>query len=184
MPKILIAEDEHSIANLIRDSLNKDGFNTETAYDGEEALAKAELFKPDLLVLDIMMPKMNGYGVLRELSARIRVILRRSSGQTESAVIRRGDLTIDSDRMEITRDGIQLTLTPTEFRLLVTLAKTPGRVFTRMQLLEVLGEAYIGYDRTLDTHISNLRKKIETDPSNPRMILTVYGIGYKLGGGA
>lgn len=128
---------------------------------------------------------------LRELAARIRVVLRRlkrdekgndAAGQESSISYDR--LTIYTERMEVEKEGKSVSLTPTEYKLLEMMASHPKRVFTRMQLLEALGEAYMGYERVLDTHIRNLRKKIEEDPSHPQYILTVYGVGYKFGGDA
>lgn len=122
---------------------------------------------------------------LRELVARIRVVLRRlkkEEKEVRSQALRFDRLTIFTERMEVEKDGKSISLTPTEYKLLETLARHPKRVFTRMQLLETLGEAYMGYERVLDTHISNLRKKIEEDPSHPQYIITVYGVGYKFGG--
>ncbi|MBE3553921.1 MAG: response regulator transcription factor [Thermicanus sp.] len=122
---------------------------------------------------------------LRELVARIRVVLRRlkkEEKEVQESALQFDRLTIFTERMEVEKDGKSIALTPTEYKLLETLARHPKRVFTRMQLLETLGEAYMGYERVLDTHISNLRKKIEEDPSHPQYIITVYGVGYKFGG--
>lgn len=120
---------------------------------------------------------------LRELSARIRVVLRRTMGKiTEEHSLKFGNVVIDNIRMEVSCSGLPVTLTKTEFKILESLISHPGRVFTRLQLLDALGETYIGYERTLDTHVSNLRKKLEKCPDNDVHILTVYGIGYKLGG--
>lgn len=120
---------------------------------------------------------------LRELSARIRVVLRRTTGKnSEGQFLKFGNILIDSVRMEVSCSGVAITLTRTEFKILESLVSHPGRVFTRLQLLDELGETYIGYERTLDTHVSNLRKKLEKCPKNDAHIQTVYGIGYKLGG--
>ncbi|WP_048600563.1 response regulator transcription factor [Rubeoparvulum massiliense] len=121
---------------------------------------------------------------LRELAARIRVILRRSGNVAplpNEEYLQVGELRINLDKMEVWCKENPIELTKTEFTILETLAHHPGRVYTRLQLLEALGEDYWGYERTLDTHISNLRKKIEDDPSHPAFIKTVYGIGYKMG---
>ncbi|MGI9859760.1 response regulator transcription factor [Moorella naiadis] len=120
---------------------------------------------------------------LAELVARIRAVLRRTGGQEQPVagnVQARGDLTIDFDGLQVYKKGQPVNLTPTEFNLLAVLFRHPGRVYSRLQLLDAaLGEAYQGYERSIDTHISNLRRKIEADPAAPRYILTVYGMGYK-----
>lgn len=122
---------------------------------------------------------------LAELTARIRAVLRRTgkqnpSQQNQTSVQTKGDLTIDFNGRQVYKEGKVLNLTPTEYNLLATLFKNPGRVYSRLQLLDAaLGEAFQGYERSIDTHISNLRRKIETDPANPKYILTVYGVGYK-----
>jgi len=121
---------------------------------------------------------------LAELAARIRAVLRRSSGQDlqKAQVQTKHDLTIDFGGRQVYKQGQPLTLTPTEYNLLAVLFQNPGRVYSRLQLLDAaLGEAYQGYERTIDTHISNLRRKLEDDPGNPRYIKTVYGMGYKFG---
>ena len=117
----------------------------------------------------------------RELVARVRAVLRRSgSAGTAEAVIRRGDLTIDADRMRVSLGGHAVDLTTTEFHLLATLARQPGRVFTRAQLLDaVRGTAIESFERAIDAHVKNIRRKLEPDPHNPRYLLTVYGAGYK-----
>ncbi|MDF2669875.1 MAG: DNA-binding response regulator [Paenibacillus sp.] len=127
---------------------------------------------------------------MRELLARIKAVLRRSgrsqhnpAEDMNSQVIQIDGLVIDAHRHEVSKKGLRLQLTPTEFALLHTLAKQPGRVFSRLHLLEqALGDAYLGYERTIDSHIRNLRSKVEDDPANPLYIVTVYGIGYKFGG--
>ncbi|MGN7380641.1 MULTISPECIES: response regulator [unclassified Paenibacillus] len=124
---------------------------------------------------------------MRELLARIKAVLRRtgSAGVAEDKVLRSGSLTIDPLRHEVKKNDKLISLTPTEFELLVTLAEQPGRVFSRLQLIDqTLGEVYYGYERTIDSHIRNLRRKIEDDPAQPQYIVTVYGVGYKFGGGA
>jgi len=123
---------------------------------------------------------------MRELLARIKAVLRRSGTVKleEDHVLKIESLTIDSFRHEIRKNGNLISLTPTEFELLVTLALQPGRVFSRLQLIDnTLGDAFYGFERTIDSHIRNLRRKIEDDPVNPKYILTVYGVGYKFGGG-
>ncbi|CAB3391601.1 response regulator transcription factor [Kyrpidia spormannii] len=120
---------------------------------------------------------------LRELAARIRSVLRRTQGGgDEPSVLRRGDLTIDETKFRVWKGDQEIVLTPTEFKILVTLASRPGTVYSRLQLLQsALGESYLNYERTVDTHVSHLRKKIEDDPAEPRYIQTVYGVGYRFG---
>ena len=120
---------------------------------------------------------------LRELAARVRAVLRRVGKGIEErrGVLRVGDITVDADGHQVTVSGREVALTPTEFSILLFLAERPGRVAGRLQLVNAsLGEAYVGYERSIDTHVSNLRKKIEDDPANPRRLQTVYGVGYKL----
>ena len=120
---------------------------------------------------------------LRELAARVRAVLRRVGKGIEDQrdILKVGDITIDADGHQVTVSGHEVALTPTEFSILLFLAERPGRVASRLQLVNAsLGEAYVGYERSIDTHVSNLRKKIEADPANPRRLQTVYGVGYKL----
>jgi DNA-binding response OmpR family regulator len=120
---------------------------------------------------------------LRELAARVRAVLRRVGKGVEDqrGVLRVGDITVDADGHQVTVSGREVALTPTEFSILLFLAERPGRVASRLQLVNAsLGEAYVGYERSIDTHVSNLRKKIEDDPAKPRQLQTVYGVGYKL----
>ena len=120
---------------------------------------------------------------LRELAARVRAVLRRVGKGIEDrrGILRVGDITVDADGHQVTVSGREVALTPTEFSILLFLAERPGRVASRLQLVNAsLGEAYVGYERSIDTHVSNLRKKIEDDPANPRRLQTVYGVGYKL----
>ena len=231
--RILVVDDEEKIVNLVRNYLEKEGFEVFTADSGNEALKLFESEKPDLVVLDLMMPDMNGYDVcrricsvsktpvimltaktdevdkllglelgaddyitkpfsLRELAARIRVVLRRLDRQgTDSSIAEniKGDILVFEDikldlrKKTVTVNDKPLALTPTEYKILVLLMSSPGVVFSRLQILEdVLGDYYEGYDRSLDTHISNLRKKLGDDPTSPHYIKTVYGMGYKMGG--
>ena len=222
MSTILVVDDERKIVQLVRDYLESAGFRVVTANDGKMAMAQFRHERPDLVVLDLNMPGMDGLDVARtirqerntpiimltarveemdrilglelgaddcvtkpfsprELVARVRAVLRRGGGaESPSAVIHAGDLTIDPEMRLVTRDSTPVELTTTEFDLLYVLAHTPGRVFSRMELLDrVQGEAFEGYERTIDVHIKNLRKKIEPDPRNPHYILTVYGAGYR-----
>jgi len=219
---ILIVEDEPKIARLARDYLEKNGYRVLVAGDGDSGLAMARREKPDLLVLDLMLPGMDGLDVCRalrresdlpiimltaraeetdrliglelgaddyiskpfsprELVARVRALLRRAKGRVYvPGMIRAGELEINTESHGVVLAGESLHLTRIEFSLLHTLAQHPGQIFSRAQLLENLhGVAYIGYDRSIDAHIKNLRRKIEADPANPRYILTVYAVGYR-----
>jgi DNA-binding response OmpR family regulator len=225
MPKsILIVEDEPKISQLVGDYLKRAGYEVQTAYDGKTALSHAKTDKPDLVVLDLGLPQMDGLDFTREfrkssnapiimltarseesdkliglelgaddyitkpfspkeLVARVRVIFRRIENvrSTAAEVIRVADLTLDTQRLQVSAEGRDIEeLTPTEFELLAALAGQPGRVFTRAQLLEAIhGVAFESYERAIDAHIKNIRRKIEPKPGEPRYILTVYGVGYK-----
>jgi DNA-binding response OmpR family regulator len=224
MTLILVVEDELSIARIVRDYLTHEGFEVEHAADGEAALMVARNIKPDLIVLDLRLPKRDGLDVAREvrktsdvpilmltargeeadrvaglelgaddymvkpfspreLVARIRAVLRRGATKTAGAaeVYEAGGLRVDVQMMRATLDEKALDLTPTEFQLLTAFVRQPGRVFTRAQLLDAVhGVAFESYERAIDAHIKNLRKKIEPSPSEPRHILTVHGVGYRL----
>ena len=222
MPKrILVIEDEPQIADLCRDYLVAAGFAVLTAGDGAKGLALARRERPDLVVLDLMLPGMDGLEVCRELRresnvpiimltarveesdklvglelgaddyltkpfsprelvARVRTVLRRASGAGASEVIRAGTLTLDRARYKVQLPSGEVTLTPTEFEILAALAAQPGRVFSRSQLLSAArGVAFESYERAIDSHIRNLRRKIEPPEDEPQYILTVHGIGYK-----
>jgi len=222
MTRILVVDDDPGIVKVVRAYLEKAGFQVLVAYDGKKALHIARHDKPDLVILDLMLPEMDGWDVCRalrresdvpiimltarvedtdkliglelgaddyvtkpfspqELVARVRAVLRRVEGMpAKPERISRGDITVDLSRHAVTVGDEPLDLTPTEFDLLATLMQDPGRTFTRSQLLEqTQGYAYEGYERTIDVHIKNLRHKIETDPSNPQHIRTVYGVGYR-----
>ena len=222
---ILVVDDEPRIVQIARDYLERAGFRVLSAGDGERALALVRDERPNLIVLDLMLPGMDGLDVTRalrrdavlvdvpivmltarveeadklvglelgaddyltkpfsprELVARVRAVLRRTEGKEAApGVLRSGELVIDLDRRSVTVGGQAVELTATEFDLLQVLARAPGRPFTRTQLLErAYDVAYAGYDRTVDAHIKNLRRKIEPDPREPRYILTLYGVGYK-----
>ncbi|MGE0056535.1 MAG: response regulator transcription factor [Dehalococcoidia bacterium] len=224
MTLILVVEDELSIARIVRDYLTHEGFEVEHAADGEAALIVARNIKPDLIVLDLRLPKRDGLDVAREvrktsdvpilmltargeeadrvaglelgaddymvkpfspreLVARIRAVLRRTAVKTAGApeAYEAGDLRVDVQMMRAQLGERTLELTPTEFQLLTAFVKQPGRVFTRSQLLDAVhGVAFESYERAIDAHIKNLRKKIEPSPSEPRYILTVHGVGYRL----
>ena len=222
MSTILVADDEARIVDLVRDYLQASGFQVITAHDGKTAVAQFRRERPDLIVLDLNMPGMDGIDVARavrqagstpiimltarvaetdrivglelgaddyvtkpfsprELVARVRAVLRRTQASEPSTEpVRAGDLVIDPDKRTVYRDDRALPLTTTEFDLVLVLARNRGRVFSRMELLDrVQGFAYEGYERTVDVHIKNLRKKIEPDPRHPRYVLTVYGAGYR-----
>ena len=226
MTTIHIVDDEPKIAAIARDYLEHAGFAVLTAVDGPSALATVHQRHPDLVVLDLGLPGIDGLDVTRrlrgdpstaalpivmvtarddeidtliglevgaddyltkpfsprELVARVRAVLRRSERATAPAdVIRSGELVLDVPRMRTEVAGTAVDLTPTEFTLLATLARQPGRIFTRAQLLDALhGIAFESYERAIDSHVKNLRRKIEPDPRRPRYVLTVYGVGYRL----
>jgi two-component system, OmpR family, alkaline phosphatase synthesis response regulator PhoP len=222
---ILVVDDEPGIVAITRDYLDRAGFRVIVAGDGATALRLAHTERPSLLVLDLMLPGMDGLDVARalredpathalpiimltarveeaerliglelgaddyitkpfsprELVARVRAVLRRAEGaHAVGTVLHSGDLVIDLQRRSVRRGGTLIELTATEFDLLATLAREPGRPFTRTQLLELAYDVnYAGFDRTVDAHIKNLRRKIEPDPRSPRYVLTLYGVGYK-----
>jgi DNA-binding response OmpR family regulator len=223
--KILVVDDEAKIVKLVRSYLEQSGFTVVDAGDGQTALIQARREKPDLVVLDLGLPGIDGLEVARvlrregnmpiimltariedtdkivglelgaddymtkpfnprELVARVRAVLRRAGGQAEPASQRlsAGPLALDLAGHSATLDGRTLDLTPTEFELLSVFLQNPGRVFSRLDLLDrVQGDAYEGYERTIDAHIKNLRAKLGDDPRRPRFIQTVFGVGYKLG---
>lgn len=222
MKKILVVDDEPKIIQLTQDYLENAGFSVISAGDGERALTVIQVEKPDLVVLDLGLPGMDGLDVCRsirktsnlpiimltardeetdklvglelgaddyitkpfspkELVARVRSVLRRSElAQEEREVIRVGDVTLDLPRMQVTIGDEEIELTATEFQLLQALASQPGRIFTRSQLLNAVhGVAIESYERAIDAHIKNIRRKLEPVPREPRYIQTVYGVGYR-----
>ncbi len=222
--KILVVDDEAKIVKLVRSYLEQAGFAVVEAADGQTALIQARREQPDLIVLDLGLPGLDGMEVTRtlrreratpiiiltariedtdkivglelgaddyitkpfnprELVARVRAVLRRTgSAAPAPAVLRAAGLVLDTGGHQVTLDDRILDLTPTEFELLAVLLQNPGRVFTRLELLDrVQGDAYESYQRTIDAHIKNLRAKLDDDPRRPRYIQTVFGIGYKLG---
>lgn len=223
---ILVVDDEPKIVKLARDYLEKGGYQVVTAVNGKDALATARHEQPDLIVLDLNLPGMDGLDVCRqlrresavpiimltaridetdrliglelgaddyivkpfsprELVARVRAVLRRVQGGVGPAnIIRVGDLEIDLQGHRVVRSGETLRLTPLEFNLLALLAQHPGQTFSRERMMERLhGYSHDSYDRSIDAHIKNLRRKLEPNPSEPIYILTVYGIGYQFNDG-
>src|SRR6266516_3787031 len=191
---ILVVDDEPQIVTLVRDYLEHGGFTVFTAADGPTALRTAFTQHPDLVVLDLGLPGIDGLDVTRslrrnvtvpfspkELVARIRSVLRRSeAAKAPGDVIRVGDVELIVSTMELTIAGRRIELTPTEFQLLATMVRQPGRVFSRAQLLNAVhGDALEAFERAIDAHIKNLRRKIEPDPHNPQYLLTVFGVGYR-----
>lgn len=225
---ILVIEDDPGIARIVSLYLERDGHRVTAVGDGISGLRAARQLGPDLIVLDLMLPQLDGMEVCRtlreesdvpiimatarvdeedrlagldlgaddyilkpfsprELAARVRAVLRRASRQTTAAgpsLIEFDDLTIDLKARAVQRANTEPSLTPTEFRLLVLLATEPGRVFTRDQIIDgVFGYDFDGFDRTVDVHIANLRRKIEPSARKPRYVHTVHGVGYRFGHG-
>ncbi|WP_017753452.1 response regulator transcription factor [Calidifontibacillus oryziterrae] len=225
--KVLVVDDEHNLRETIGSYLRNEGYEIVEASNGTIAVQLIKDNKIDMVLLDIMMPEMDGYQALREirsiqkkipvimltaktdevdkllglemgaddyitkpfsmreLAARIKAVLRRSmpKEEEEDEIIERGDMIINLSTYEVFVKGQKINLTPTEYSILVTLAQKPGRVYSRLQLMNnAFGEAYANYERSIDTHVSNLRKKVEDDPHNPIYIHTLYGIGYRFGG--
>lgn len=224
--RILVVDDEQQIRDTMAQFLSNQGYQVEIATNGYEALEKNKSYKPDLILLDLMLPRLNGLEVckeirktssvpiimltakgdeidkllgleigaddyitkpfsMREVEARMKAVLRRTKGelqQKENTRYKFGDLEIDTDKRQVFVKDKLIELTPSEYGILLTLATSPGRPYSRLQLLNsTWGESYAGYERAIDTHVSNLRKKIEEDPHDPVFIVTVYGIGYKFG---
>jgi DNA-binding response OmpR family regulator len=209
------------IARLVRDYLSEAGFDVVLASSGPAAVATVRSQRPDLVVLDLGLPGMDGYDVTRairsgsgipiimltarseetdrivglelgaddyvvkpfsprELVARVKAVLRRTGGEVATETLRAKDLVMDLPHRRVERDGVRIDLTTSEFELLRVLAASPGRVFTRGQLLDsIRGVSFESYERAIDAHIKNLRKKLEPDPRHPAYVLTVYGVGYK-----
>ncbi len=220
---ILVVEDEPKISELLKLYLEREGYQVAVVADGGAALDAFHRKEPQLVVLDLNLPVIDGLEVCRrlrresavpiimltardeetdkliglelgaddyvtkpfsprEVVARVRTVLRRAGSppQPPQETLRTGDLVLDPARHQVMRGDEALDLTPTEFRLLEVLMRHPGRVFTRLQLLDqVQGEAFEGYERTIDAHVKNLRQKVERDPQHPTYLLTVYGVGYK-----
>jgi DNA-binding response OmpR family regulator len=220
--RILIVDDEPKITQLVRDYLERSGFAVITARDGREAVMRARTDRPELIVLDLGLPDLDGLDVTRqlrrdsqvpiimltarddeadrvaglelgaddyvtkpfsprELVARVRAVLRRQAGEVGGEVLRAGDLELDVPKMRAEVSGKPIDLTTTEFQLLAALGRQPGRIFTRGQLLDAIhGVAFESYERAIDAHVKNIRRKLEPDPRRPRYLLTVYGVGYRL----
>ena len=219
---ILVVDDEVNLRDMVRLYLEREGYRVVEAANGRDALFVARYEKPDLVLLDLMMPEMGGYDFIRrftkesdtpiivltakleesdkvvglelgaddyvtkpfgiqELIARVRAVLRRAGQPSHlPEILRRAEITLDRAGRTVNVGGNPVALTPSEFDLLETFMLSPGRAFSRLDLLEsVSGDAYEGYERTIDVHIRNLRTKIEPIPSEPRYIQTVYGMGYR-----
>jgi DNA-binding response OmpR family regulator len=219
---ILVVDDEKRLVSLVEQYLAQEGYRVVHAYDGKEALDVAHQEHPDLIVLDVMMPEMDGYEFMRrhraenntpiimltarvddddkviglevgaddyitkpfrprELVARVRAVLRRAGESEPTAkVLKAADVTLDRDTRTVKVADTFIDLTPSEFDILAALMSAPGRVYSRLDLLDIIqGVRYEGYERTIDTHVKNLRAKIETDSRAPRYIETVYGVGYR-----
>jgi len=227
--RILVVDDDARTVELVKLYLHRDGYKVLTAYNGTEALRLAREGHPDLIVLDLMLPGVDGLQVCRtlraesdvpiimltaktaeqdrltgldlgaddyitkpfsprELAARVRAVLRRlpeDALQRGPAEITYGELRLDFLKREAYLANKTVKLTPIEFRLLVILVKEPGRTFSRAQLVDrVYGYDFEGFDRTVDVHIRNLRRKLEPDPDHPKYVKTMYGAGYTFAGGA
>jgi two-component system alkaline phosphatase synthesis response regulator PhoP len=218
---VLVVDDDIKTVELVKLYLNRDGYKVLVAYDGAEALRLARDGHPDLIVLDLMLPGVDGLEVCRslrsesdvpiimltarttdedkliglgsgaddyvskpfspkELAARVRAVLRRLPGERGPAEIKRGELVLNFLKQEVSVAGKPLDLTSVEFKLLGVLIKESGRVFSRADLIEkAFGYDYKAFDRTIDVHILNLRRKLEADPKHPKYIKTAYGAGYK-----
>jgi DNA-binding response OmpR family regulator len=222
---VLVVDDNEKIVEVLAAYLEASGYEVVTAHDGEAAIEAVRARRPDIALLDIMLPGIDGIELTRrfqrdydlpvilvtakteeidrliglevgaddyvskpfsprEVVARVKAVLRRVDRASESAAggtLVVGDLAIDTDRREVTVAGTKVDLTRTEFEILATMAAHPGRVYSRLQLLEaVSGDAFEGYERTIDAHVKNIRKKIGDDPKEPRYIRTVFGVGYKV----
>ena len=225
MTTILVVDDEPRIARLVSDYLDQAGFRTVEAHDGSSAIEAFSAHRPDLLVIDLGLPGIDGLDVIRdirtrsdvpiiilsarseetdrvvglelgaddyvvkpfgpkELVARVRALLRRMDSLGADEVFRVGPVEVDVPRMRVAIDGNEVELTPTEFQLVATMAAQPGRVFTRGQLLDaVQGISFESYERSVDAHVKNIRRKFGSKPRQPQFILTVHGVGYRFAEG-
>ena len=222
---VLIVDDDVKLVELLELYFQKDGFTVYTANDGLTALKVARDKNPDILVLDLMLPGMDGWDICRtlrrdsevpilmltardeesdrligleigaddyvtkpfspkEVVARVKAILRRTKGAAiKPAQVHIGDVVMNLEQYQVTKGGHPIELTPTEFKILELLATNPGRVFSRLQIVEqTQGYSFEGYERTIDAHVKNLRRKIENNSKEPEFIQTVYGVGYKMAG--
>ncbi len=221
MTTVLVVDDEPRISGLVRDYLDRAGFRVVEAADGPAALESFSRHRPDLIVLDLGLPGVDGLDVIRrirassdvpivilsartdetdrvvglelgaddyvvkpfgpkELVARVRALLRRVDSSTTDDVHRIGDVTVDVPKMRVHVRGDEVELTPSEFQLVATLIAQPGRVFTRGQLLDALhGVSFESYERAIDAHVKNIRRKFGSRPREPQYVLTVHGVGYK-----
>lgn len=222
---VLIVDDDIKLVELLELYFQKDGFTVYTANDGLTALKTIRDKNPDILVLDLMLPEMDGWDVCRtlrrdsevpilmltardeesdrligleigaddyvtkpfspkEVVARVKAILRRTKGgMTKNVQVHMGDVAINLEQYQVTKGGKPVELTPTEFKILELLATNPGRVFSRLQIVEqTQGYSFEGYERTIDAHVKNLRRKIENNSKEPEYIQTVYGVGYRMAG--
>ena len=219
--RVLVVDDDVKTVELVKLYLNRDGYRVLTSHNGIEALRLAQEAHPDLIVLDLMLPGMDGLEICRsireesdvpiimltartgdedklaglglgaddyvtkpfsprELAARVRAVLRRLPGERGPDEIKHGKITVNFRKHEAFLDDEPMSLTPVEFKLLGVMLKEPGRVFSREQLIEeALGYDFEGFNRTIDVHILNLRRKLEPEPGHPKYIKTVYGAGYK-----
>jgi DNA-binding response OmpR family regulator len=225
--KVMVVEDEVKLARTLRLYLEQENYHVVTVYDGAQALTVFRQERPDLVLLDLMLPHVDGWQICqqirqlaptpiimvtarteeadrivglelgaddyvtkpfspREVVARVRAVLRRAQGHVHAVqMVRAGDVELDLERFSVTAGGKSIDLTRNEFQVLLALVRSPGRVFTRLQLLDQLNEtAYVGYERVIDQHIKNLRAKLGDDARNPRYIATLYGIGYRFLPGA
>lgn len=219
---IMVVDDEKRLVSLVESYLTQEGYRVVSAYNGKEALTVARREKPDLIVLDVMMPEVDGYEFMRkhraenntpiilltarvddeekviglevgaddymtkpfrprELVARVRAVLRRTGeSKPEAKVLNANGITLDREGRTVQVNDRYVDLTPSEFDILTAILSAPGRVYSRLDLLDIIqGVRYEGYERTIDTHIKNLRGKIEDDPRAPKYIETVYGVGYR-----
>jgi len=219
---IMVVDDEKRLVSLVESYLTQEGYRVVSAYNGKEALTVAKKEKPDLIVLDVMMPEMDGYEFMRkhradnntpiilltarvddeekvvglevgaddymtkpfrprELVARVRAVLRRAGEKEPTAkLLKAADIVLDRDSRTVKVADTFVDLTPSEFDILTSLMSAPGRVYSRLDLLDIIqGVRYEGYERTIDTHVKNLRGKIESNPRDPQYIETVYGVGYR-----
>ncbi len=221
MTTVLVVDDEPRITRLVKDYLDQAGFAVLEAADGQGAVDTFRRYQPDLIVLDLGLPGLDGLDVVRELRAesnvpiviltarsdetdrvvglelgaddyvvkpfgpkelvaRVRAVLRRVGSASAKEVLRVGEVIVDVPKMRVAIAGNEIDLTPTEFQIVAALAAQPGRVFTRSQLLDAVhGVSFESYERAIDAHIKNIRRKMEPDPRSPRYVLTVHGIGYR-----